>query len=292
MLHQRLPLIARRFRAASACSLAACLLLSAGARSAEVYIQLDTGEVSDPSFVASSGPGYNGEVDLQNGTVKALVSEVTLPGSWLVGHTLTAGVDALELVNTGAAPITASSGFLTVALDGAFTFSTAGSGGRQAAVFVNAFLEASVRPAQGGSAEFYSAGIGTGQGWSDWQGFFTDYTEVSQENGATATIVQNDSTGLQAQLSMPAITLNPNDTLRIALSLFTGVNASNGAAATNDFFNTATLSLSLPPGSTITSNAGVPLSWISTTVPAPPAAWLLASGLVGLLRYSRRRATP
>ncbi len=263
-------------------------LFAAGAGGAEVFIRRDTTELLDPAFVTSTGSGFNAEVDLQNGTVKALVSAAVPAGFPVIGHSLTAGINDVYLVNAGASPIVASSGFLTLALDGAFSFVTAGSGGREANVYVNALLEAALVPALGGSTQWYSAGIGATHGWNDWQGFHSGFTEIA-EDGGTVTVMQNDVSGLRADLAMPAITLNPNDTLRISLSLFTGINASNGLAATNDFFNTARLSLALPPDAVVTSNATVPLDWVSAEVPAPPAAWLLATGLTGVLAACRRR---
>lgn len=272
--------------------LALGLVLSAGnAGGAEVFIWLDESgaQLSDPAFVTSSGPAHDAEADLQSGTVKALVSAAAPAGFPLLGRSLTAGIADVFLVNAGATPIVASSGFLTLALDGAFSFMTAGSGSREANVYVNALLEASLVPALGGGAQFYSAGIGTSHGWSPFQGFFSDYTEISEVNGGTVTVAQNDAGGLRADLAMPAITLNPNDRLQISLSLFTGVNASNGLAATNDFYNTARLSLVLPADALISSNATVPLEWVSAEVPAPSAAWLLATGLAGVLGACRRR---
>lgn len=263
-------------------------LFAAGAGGAEVFINRNGTELLDPAFVTSTGAEHNAEVDLQNGTVKALVSVAVPAGFPIIGHSLTAGINDVYLVNAGASPIVASSGFLTLALDGAFSFVTAGSGGREANVYVNALLEAMLVPAQGGSTQFYSAGIGTTHGWNDWQGFHSDFTEIA-EDGGTVTVMQNNVSGLRADLAMPAITLNPNDTLRISLSLFTGINASNGLAATNDFFNTARLSLVLPPDAIVTSNTAVPLDWVSAEVPAPPAAWLLATGLAGIAGACRRR---
>jgi hypothetical protein len=80
---------------------------------------------------------------------------------------------------------------------------------------------------------------------------------------------------------MPGVILAPGDHLDVSLHIFTGVNASNGPWAETDFFNTATLSLRVPAGAVLSSDARVPLDWIST-VPAPPAAWLFAAGLLGM----------
>lgn len=269
------------------------LMLSASnAVGAEVFIWLDeTGaQLSDQSFVTSSGPAHSAEADLRNGTAKALVSATSPIGFGFVGRSLSTGIADVDIVNAGASPIVASSGFLTLALDGAFSFVTTGTGGRQANVYINALLEAILVPAPGGGgAQFFSAGIDTSHGWSNDRGFYNDYIEISEENGGTVTLAQNDASGLRADLAMPAITLNPNDTLRISLRMFTGVNASNGLSATNDFFNTARLALVLPPDAVVTSNAAVPLEWIAAEVPAPPAAWLLATALAGVLGSCRRR---
>jgi hypothetical protein len=266
-------------------------LFSAAATAAEVFISLDeTGEqLSHPSFLTSSGPAHSAEADLLNGTVKALVSATSPPGFPLIGRSLSVGISDVDIVNAGASPIVASSGFLALALDGAFSFITAGSGAREANVYINASLDVMLLPAQVGNAQFYNAGVDTSHGWSDDRGFHNDYIEISEENGATVTLAQNDASGMRVDLAMPAITLNPNDTLRISVYMFTGVNASNGLSATNDFFNTARLSLVLPPDAVVSTNAAVPLEWIAAEVPAPPAAWLFATGLAGVLGACRRR---
>jgi hypothetical protein len=289
--HSRIGPAVRVGFAASAVLALGLSLFAASATGAEVFISLDeTGaELSHPSFVTSTGPAHSAEADLQNGTVKALISATSPAGSPLVGRSLSAGISDVDLVNAGASPIVASSGFLTLALDGAFSFVTAGSGAREANVYINASLDAMLLPAQGGNAQFYNAGFDTSHGWSDDREFYNDYIEISEENGATVTLVQNNASGMIVYLAMPTITLNPNDTLRISLRMFTGVNASNGLSATNDFFNTARLSLVLPPDAVVNTNAGVPLEWLSTEVPAPPAMWLFATGLAGVLGACRRR---
>lgn len=75
-------------------------------------------------------------------------------------------------------------------------------------------------------------------------GFHSDPTGITEGNGATVTVIQNDVAGLRANLVMPAITLNPNDQLEISLNLFTGANATNGTSSQNDFSNTARLARS------------------------------------------------
>ncbi len=48
-----------------------------------------------------------------------------------------------------------------------------------------------------------------------------------------------------------------------------------------DFYNTASISMTLPPGFSATTSSGLPL--VFAPVPVPPAAYLFGSGLLGLL---------
>lgn len=63
---------------------------------------------------------------------------------------------------------------------------------------------------------------------------------------------------------------------------FSGLNE-----GTVDFFNTASISVALPPGFSVTTSSGLPLF---APVPLPAAVWLLGSAL-GALGLARRRFT-
>jgi hypothetical protein len=91
---------------------------------------------------------------------------------------------------------------------------------------------------------------------------------------------------------MGAQRLGPGDFLSVNLDVLAIASSTGGAVATADFAKTATLSLLLPEGATLSSNAAEPLAWISTAspVPAPPVAWLMATGLLALVGVVRRKA--
>ncbi|MDJ0927948.1 MAG: hypothetical protein QNJ73_09900 [Gammaproteobacteria bacterium] len=77
--------------------------------------------------------------------------------------------------------------------------------------------------------------------------------------------------------------LNPNFLIGPALTVFSSTNFTTAFSQT-DFFDTASLSIDLPPGLSFSSESGVFL----TAIPIPPALWLFGSAL-GLLGWLKRR---
>jgi hypothetical protein len=101
-----------------------------------------------------------------------------------------------------------------------------------------------------------------------------------------------DASGVVVDLGLPAFTIAPRGTLRLALNLTTAAHGYSPAdlwSATTDAWNTAELSLRLPAGTTLTSPR--PLAWVSV-VPEPATALLslLGLGLVTACARARRAA--
>lgn len=285
-------------------ALLAVLTLTPTSAALSASVAYDLGDLSTyqqhPAFLSAAIPNaqsplFQVEVDLQAGTLRGLVSaagDTVLPDAFL-GRSAQVMINGVVLTNAGPGPVVTGSPFLTLVVDGQFVFSASGTGA--ANIYVNALLSAIHQP-QAGSAQFFDAGFTVShsaeQAAAGPISYSSSTPEISTSNGASAVLSVNSPTGgLQARLELPAITLSPNDTLTIDALIFVGVNARDNMSAVTDLFNTASLRLMLPAGTTLLTNATVPLDWV-TPVPVPGTASLLgtAVAMVGWRRWRRSHA--
>lgn len=285
------PVLRRVSRIVVVSAVLACLAVMLPARGAEAYIVLDEfgSTLSDPALISSTGPAHGALADLAKGELKGMV-RADASGASFDGRSLVTGFE-IVLRNTGAAPELADLSFLSLSFEGIYDLVTGGTGSRAASFYAEAHLSMRHVQALGGGPELYEAGLSIANYWDDAVGYHADPVALTQSNGATAILTRNDFTALSGALRMPGVILQPNDYIDLSVHIFTGVNATNGPLAQTDFFNTATLSLLLPPGAILSSDAPVPLAWVSA-VPAPPAAWLFAAGLFSVACLRGYRSDP
>ncbi len=269
------------------------LLFSQYAQAAAVYVQHPpSNAITGPALVSTAGLTYAAEADLQQGTFRA-TSTATAAASSIYSFTY-AGISDLALTNLNASPVPIAAGNFVLQFEGTFAFSpgaagTSEAGGQGLIVFSAARNCLHSDPACIPAV----AGIGLNPGATYFNGAQTGLSDgvldLTETNGATVNILQANVSGLRADLLMPVALLAPGDFLDIRLDILALATASNFASATTDFWNTARLSLVLPAGLTLSSNAATPLNWVST-VPAPAAVWLLGTGLLGILglKWQRR----
>lgn len=269
------------------------------ASGASVYIRDPGGTTTSSASQASrSAAGwYEAQADLSSGTFKALSSTQTFTASSSPYVFTYAGIRSLVLTNTSTNSfLDIAVGNLSANFNGTFgfapSFPAAGSATVQGVVSLSVAKnclqsDLNCMPSIGGvsfgATASYSSPLSAPA--------FTSSGPYLTEDGASVTVTQADTTGLQAALRMGPQSLGPGEFLSLQLDVLALASATGGAVATADFAKTATLSLILPDGASWSTDAIVPLTWISTAspVPAPPAAWLMASGLVLLIGLVGRR---
>lgn len=281
------------------------ILLMAGlsgaicAHSSTVYVRNPLGVTfSDPSDVGLSFPGwYQAQANLNLGTFGALSSTSAIPAGQGPFVFTYAGISSLLLTNTSVSSFfDIAFGNLSVHFDGTFGFAPGVAGPSEGTVQGVVSLSVAkncLQSAPGCLSSVAGVSFGATASYSDPTSapIFATSGPFLTEDGASVAVTQADTAGLQADLRMGAQRLGPGDFLSVNLDVLAITSATGGATATADFANTATISLLLPQGATLSSDASVPLAWISTAspVPAPPVAWMMASGLLALMGVARRR---
>jgi len=232
-------------------STAARLRVSALAAAARVYVT-DPSDVTtfDRSIATTAGPDHSATADMGAGTFAA--SAIALDSSAAVF----AGLFQVRLINNTGAPVTIAAGALRAHVEGTYSHPVLPSS--STATSASAFMSVS---AQG-------AGLFTAR--ADHQiGFQYDpdgnviasvdnFRKVYEQNGATVDLASESPSGLDLDLVMPEIVVGPGVTLFLELQLLT-----TAQRATSDFTTVpARLTLTLPEGATLDSDAAVPLTWV------------------------------
>ena len=258
---------------------------------ASVYLQNNPGNLvlSDPSHIELPDGSHStlpnkGISDLGTGTFQAYMDGTLSTG---IASSMYSGIlSPLIFTNTTASPITIADGNLSAHVEGTYTFGVIPNGSTYAQV--NANLQATIT---GGSSPSVAAVQQTAAEAFDSSGnlvFPNTHvsTSTSDSGGGHSTILYSGLDGFSADLQMPTLVLNPGATMQLYFGL---TPAAPGKTAIADFYTKgATLSLTLPAGVSLHSDATVPLTWV-TTVPIPAAFWLFGSALAGLIGVGRRK---
>ena len=265
------------------------LLLLATAPARATYVQVEFSGPSQPYYsqigptsLSASGYGVLAAADLGSGSLRASAHHD--------GSTNTYGAEAaayffsVGLTNAGLAPVTLGDSLHPLTLDVSAVMSDAGVGDGLIyhvvdAGFVSALNGVSL-PDTGLHFQYSTT----------WSSGTASHSALTLQPQAAVTIEQATYGALAFTLALPEVTLNPGDSLSI--NAFLGVQSrmitdfSYGPTGITDAASTpARLQLVLPRGSQITSDAGVPLTWI--TVPEPSLAVLVGVALALLARSQK-----
>ena len=271
------------------CAAAVALSFSLSAHAVTVFLEnfpAAPNELTDPSHVTLPNGTYatlpnKGDADLGAGTFRSYMDGSLTTGIASAMYSGIANTDPLVLTNNTVSPITIAAGALSAHVSGTYSITPVpnGSGSAQ----VNTGLHINV-------CSFYNCD-GTYDAYANSQSIWgfdaqgnvipsvTRFTSgVTETGGGHTNITHAGLDGITADLLMPEIVINPGEFMLVSFILMP---AAPGKTAIADFYTEgASLSLVLPEGVTLDSNAAVPLTWL-TTVPVPGAAWLFGAALAG-----------
>ena len=264
------------------------ICMSPSASSTTVFVTLpQPGQITtDPTFATDSASFAFASADLGAGLYKASLTG-TLNQTGLAAAGIQPLTNALRLTNGGSA----GGVFPSVRITGDYmltSFGTSALGGGSAA---NAFASLSVK--QGGNT-YTVSGQHVVNKVFDKNGNVTSsantFTPIMVASGGNLIVAESSLEQLDMTLVAPTLSILPGRFVDVWFELrVTGASTVGIGAA--DFSNSAQFSLLVDPGVSLTSDAGVPLVWI-TTIPEPGAAWLFGGGLLGLLGVARLKARP
>jgi hypothetical protein len=268
------------------CALAASNLATA----ATVFVQYPDpggpGITRHPTFATLPGPGFFAEADLLNGLFKARSESPDASFAY-------AGLQGFTFTNPlGNSPILLPAGALGVNITGLYTLDppAIGGGSLDSAGGANIIGVLSVNDGSVGRVARGDHTIGTR--WVNGAVLnTTNTTTPTTLNGGTVLFNKATLTDLDMTLLMPAMTIDPGETLEITFSLQTiqGANSA-GVKSLADASNSAQLFFNLPAGVSLIDNAGGTLTWVKP-VPLPGAFSLFGIALAGMA-VRLRRATP
>lgn len=263
----------------------AAFLAGQAATAATVFVQYPggTGITVDPVLATQAGPGFAAEADLFGGGFKA---ESEAPDAGFAY----AGLRDLVFTNTGAAPIVLGPGAISANVTAAYTLGPPTPSRTSTA---NATVIGVLSVTEGGVARVARGDHAVGIRWEDGAVFGTPTNTALTSNSNGGAVAFNTTTlsALDMTLLMPALTIDPGETIELEFLLQTIVGANGaGVKALADAFNSAYLSIDLPVGASLASNAGGPLTWV-TPVPLPGTLPLMgtAFGAVAVRLYRLRR---
>lgn len=213
-------------------------------------------QVFDNSIATAAAPEHSATADLGAGTFAATAVAIGPRSS----SDAFADLFQVKLINNSGAPVTIAAGALRAHFEGAYTHAGPSVGALVAtATSVSLFLNASApgSPALQARADhqvsFTYASTGALIASSN------NLRKVAEVRGARVDVASAPATGVNLDLVMPEIVLDPGATLFVSLALRTS--AQNAMA---DFTTTpARLTLALPPGVTLDNDAVVPLTWVN-----------------------------
>jgi len=259
---------------------------------ASVFVQWATptssGVLFDPVFATNSVPGSSAEAALAPGafTGTAFSDGASFSSIAVAAYS---GIVDLSFTNTGAVSVCFGGAADACPGGGSFPFDIA----------LDADFAHTVDPMNLASASWSQTLIATlsvnttgdptrvvaltfqsGESWSGGAAVASSLSIVpSVQNGGVVQVTTGTASVLQALLSMPAIVLDPGESMQVTLSLQPLAFATGtGFTATTDM--SAQLRLLFPAGASLASDAGVPLDWVA--VPEPASALLVCSALLAL----------
>ncbi|MCQ8106289.1 hypothetical protein NP590_19445 [Methylomonas sp. SURF-2] len=260
------------------------LSLSNLATAATVFVQYPDpggpGITSDPTFATRTGPGFFTEADLGSAYFKAKSESPDASFAY-------AGLQNLTFTNPlGSAPILLPAGALGVNITGQYSFGPPAPSGESTA---GASIIGVLSVNDGSVARVARGDHTLGTHWVNGAVFNpTNTTTPTTLNGGTVLFNTATLTNLDMTLLMPAMTIDPGETLELTflLQTITGANGS-GVKSLADASNSARIFLNLPAGVSLIDNAGTTLSWVKP-VPLPGAFSLFGMALAGLVMCRRR----
>ena len=234
----------------------------------------------DPSVAEVTLTSGHALADLASGQLR---SSASMADTWAVDATAVAR-SQLIFLNTGVTNVSFAAGSVRAQVDASYG-RTLGLDQQGMATTVFSVVFSGTAPGVNGAA-----GASVVVQEANRVGWPVFYYQPGVSGGFTLTGSAN-ATLLDLDLTMPAFTLQPGESLDLRLGITSvasaGGTAGLGWSAFVDAEHTAQLAMVLPAGVELLS--AQPLNWV-TTVPEPATAWLLPVGLLLVLRRCRRRA--
>jgi len=229
---------------------AALLHVILSSQGATVFVQNAAGVTTDPALATQVG-AESATADLGAGMFPA-----TCTGG-ASGANSYSGILSLTLFNNTGAAVTIAAGDLRVHVEGSYTLTVQPDS--YSGTICEAILDVQTDPthyvARGAhqlSRTYDSAGNVTNTA--------NDFTEVFDPNGGSVSLSAATVGGLDMDLVVPSFVLDAGESVRVGFSLVTAA-----FSATAQFTTTpATITLTLPAGVTLDSDASVPLNWVIT----------------------------
>ncbi|WP_415878949.1 hypothetical protein [Methylomonas sp. TEB] len=263
------------------CALATSQLATA----ATVFVQYPdpsgSGITSDPAFATQTGAGFFAEADLLSAVFKARSESPDASFAY-------AGLQGLTFTNPlGNAPILLPAGALGVNITGQYTLGPLipNSGASAGITGVLSINDGSLARVARGDHFVNISQASNGFSYPP-----TNTTTPITQNGGTVLFNTATLTNLDMTLLMPAMTIDPGETLEITFLLQTiqGANSA-GVKSLADASNSAKLFFNLPAGVSLVDNAGGTLTWVKP-VPLPGAFSLFGIALASAAVRLRRAA--
>jgi hypothetical protein len=257
-------------------AIATCAALTGSAQAANlVYFQYTVPPgnpvvVGDPAFASGSAFGATGSTDLAAGTFKSLATASgagSSAGCEVGVNNKGAGFDYFSITNVGPAFAVPS---FTVHVSGTYAFGSAPNAIARAQSFAQLIVTL-------GSLHF-GASVNH-QTFTQYDAAGAVYTTGStlqpplQQGGATTNVFSATVGDLVADLVIPGFVWPAGGVMFVSYTQ-SATATGGGGSATCDFSHTGTMTMMIPAGAHLTSNAGVALAWITSgATPALTTSW-------------------
>lgn len=265
------------------------------ANAADVYVQwavpAGSGVITDPAYATNTIAGAFTEADLGTGIFKGTAFSSGVAQVVSVSSAYS-GMSTLIFTNTGASPATIGGADpFDVTVDATFAHTASSDGSWATQLIAILLVDVPGDPMRQAEVAFSAAELWASGGVSS-SAFDINSVEVG---GGFVTVTTGTPSALKARLSMPAITLDPAETMTVHLSFQpVAITVDSGFTATTTM-STARIRMRLPAGVTLSNDATVPLDWVEgpLSVPTLGAEMLglevLALAAIALYALRRRR---